>query len=88
MLKKIDRLTERTNGVANAVWRDDTYPCYKLDFCPEGPCTSPNICDYAIRIERLAQYEDTRLTPEDIVKLQAKVKRLEKKIKDLKAKNT
>lgn len=87
MLKKVHRLTERhPSGTADLIYKDETYPCHKQWFCPEGDCSNAKQCDYAKLLERLASYEDTRLTPEDILKLKDKVKRLEKQVRDLKEK--
>lgn len=84
MLKKSERLTERVKGVADAVWKDDTYPCHKFDFCPEE-CSHVGICDFAVRIESLCAYEETRLTPDGIERLRAENKRLRKLVEKLKA---
>lgn len=87
MLSQIDRLTEyNACGMADAVWRDETYPCHKLFICPEGNCNNADACDFAIRIKRLAAYEDTRMTPDDVMRMKDTVKRLRKQIAELKAK--
>lgn len=88
MLRKIDRLTERyKNGIADAVWRDKSYPCHRMDICPEGDCDIRNYCDYANILERLAAYEDTRLTPKDVAMMVKEKKELEEQVDKLKKEN-
>ena len=71
MMKEKDRLTKRVKGIAY----------YKDRFADDAPCGGGNPgeacagCKYAERqCERLAAYEDTRLSPEEIMALMAEEK--------------
>lgn len=81
MLNHLHRMTIRVNGVADSYWKDWSYPCRNSELCPSGNCNNPNACDYSRMLERLAAYEDTKQRPEDVVKLIAKVKRLEARVR-------
>lgn len=88
MLKKRDRLTIRYKcGVPDAAWWDKTYPCAHCpyDMNVNRDCTSPVACDFAIMLNHLAAYEETGLTPDDIIKLKNNVKRLKEKNAALRA---
>ena len=74
MLSETQRLTERNpkTGLPDLKYRDGL-ACRTFWFCPEAgePC-HVHRCDVAIAIERLASYEDTRLTPNEVMLLKKK----------------
>ena len=92
MLRNIDKLTARNKiGIPDiTIEHDESYPCGKSElkdrrFCPNDIYSCDHWwCSYMRVITRLAEYEETKLTPADIHKLKSKVKRLEKRIKELK----
>lgn len=45
------------------------YPVMKPEFCPEGDCLDPSFCPALKKNNRLFEYEETGLTPEEIKKL-------------------
>lgn len=80
MLKDSERLTERDkNGTAWPFWKDKSIPCcqkHLLDdlWCVEGKCVNTQ-CDFRHIVDRLAEYEDTKLTPSEIQDLKEKSKK-------------
>jgi hypothetical protein len=77
MLRKKDRLTIRDpkTKTADLLYKDESIPCRRVWFCPnEGPCTGKP-CDLSIVIEKLAAYEDTRMTPEEVIAMKEREKR-------------
>lgn len=83
MLKKLDRLTERDKkGIAWPVWKDKSIPCYQkklIDelWCIEGRCTDAD-CDFRNILNKLADYEDTKMTPEEIKEMKDNYKECRK----------
>lgn len=78
MLKETERLTERDalSGVARLKYKDGLN-CGNFWFCPEGECNA-HACDVAIAVERLAAYEDSKMTPEEVIRMKEKEKRRRK----------
>ena len=70
MLPESERITMRNASGAVKVkdkYIDESILCFKEWFCPqtESYC-QPNYCNFATVLDRLASYEDTQLTPEEI----------------------
>lgn len=81
MLRKTERLTERDRktGIASSVWHDKSIPCRRDDmlaaeWCPDENCVDTN-CDFRRILDKLAAYEDTRMTPEEVIAMKEREKR-------------
>ena len=74
MLKKSECLIEWVNGVPQPYWKD-CMPCHHFELCPEGDCTDLHYCDYANILYRLAEYEQTKLRPDEIIKMKKDYRR-------------
>lgn len=87
MLDKIKRLTEReNNGTAWPVWKDKSIPCCQkclLDelWCVEGQCINTE-CDFRHIIDRLAAYEDSKMTPQEVIDMKERENKRRKRNKD------
>ncbi len=63
----MNRLTERIDGIVMSKERYEKYsPCHHCKYQSTSYCLEEN-CTYGSTLDRLAEYEDTGLEPEDIL---------------------